>query len=328
MINLALIGIGEWGKNYLSTSKVFSNCRIKYVCVRTDRILEQLDGDFIKTTNYRDLFKYQDIDGVIIATSGSTHYQIAKEFIEKGFNLLIEKPLSTNYKQAMHLRELKNRTHTEVLVGHTYLFDPAFIEMKKLIKQIGSLRSVSYEAVNNGPFRFDMSVLWDLGPHAISLLLDVYEQNPIKIKAWAQNYLRPRTKFFDAVNLEVEFSNKCTALVKINWLSPIKRRELIVVGSVSTLVYNDLQPNRLTLFESMGPQIRGQNAIKKVPKIKYPPYERRLPLEVELGEFINALAKKLVIKRSNLDFGIKVTRILSMAEDSIRKGGEAVDVKL
>lgn len=328
MINLALIGIGEWGKNYLSTSRVFSNCRIKYICARTTRTLEQLDGNFIKTTNYRDLFKYQDIDGVIIATPGSTHSQIAKEFIEKGFNLLIEKPLSIDYKQATQLKKLKNRTHAEILVGHTYLFDPAFIQMKKLIKQIGSLKYVSYEAVNNGPFRSDMSVLWDLGPHAVSLLLDIYGKNPIKIKSWAQNYLRPKTNFFDVINIEIEFPNKCNALVKISCLSPIKRRELIVVGSESTLVYNDLLSNRLAFFEGMGPEFKGKAVIRKVPKIKYPSYERIPPLQVELGEFINALSKKLAIRKSNLDFGIKVTHLLSLVEDSIKKGGAAVDVKL
>lgn len=327
MITLALIGIGNWGKNYLTTSKIFPNCHIKYICAKSAEALDRLDGNFITTTNYKDLFRYKDIDGVIIATPGSTHYQIAKEFIKKGFNLLIEKPLSTSYKQALQLKVLKNKSHAKILVGHTYLFDPAFIEMKKLIKQIGYLRSVSYEAVNNGPFRPDMSVLWDLGPHAVSLLLDIYEQNPIRIKTWVQNYLRPKTKFFDVINIEMEFTNKCNALIKIGWLSPIKRRELIIVGSESTLLYNDLIANRLTLFEGMGPEIKSKDIVRKVPKIKYPSYDQILPLQVELGEFINALSSNVIIKRSNLDFGIRVTHLLNMVEESIKKGGATVDVE-
>lgn len=327
MITLALIGIGKWGKNYLSTSKAFPNCRIKYICSLTPNSLDQIKGDFIKTKNYKDLFEYSDIDGVIIATPGSTHFQIAKEFIEKGFNLLIEKPVATSYRQALELRSLRNKHNVEILVGHTYLFDPAFLKLKELIKQIGAVRYASYDAVNNGPFRSDISILWDLGPHAISLLLEIYEQNPIRIKAWAHNFLRPETKIYDVVNLEMEFPNKPTALVQLNWLSPTKRRELIVVGSISTLVYDDLQPNRLTLFEDIGPKVRGHDILKRTPKIKYPLYEQRLPLEVELGEFIDALSKKHVITRSDLDFSIKITQLLNLAEDSIRDGGEVVDVK-
>lgn len=326
MITLALIGIGEWGKNYLSTIKVFSNCRIKYVCSKTTETLQKIDGNFIKTTNYRDLFKYKDIDGVIIATSGPTHYQIAKEFLRRGFNLLIEKPLTTDYRQAIQLKELENKTHAKVLVGHIYLFDPAFIQMKKLVKQIGTLKYVSYEAINNGPFRSDMSVLWDLGPHAISLILDIYGQNPLNITAWAGNCLRPKTELFDVVNIKMEFTNQRTAFVKISWLSPIKRRELIVVGKLSTLVYSDLYSNKLTLFEGIGPQLQDIDVIKKTPKIKYPPYNRKLPLEIELSEFIKAISTNRVIHKSDLDFGVKVTRLLNLAENSIRKGGEAINV--
>lgn len=325
MVNLALIGLGQWGKNYLTTIKQFPNCRIKYICSNTLKGFHSSD-DYIVTTDFKDLLKYKDIDGVIIATPGSTHFQIAEEFLKKGFNLLVEKPLTTDYQQAEALNKLKNKTGAQVLVGHIYLFDPAFVQMKKLLKQIGALQYVSYEVINNGPFRSDMSVLWDLGPHAISLLLDIYGQYPTSIKAWAQKYLRPDTDLFDAVNIKVEFPNHCPSFVNLSWLSPIKRRELTVVGTKSTLVYNDLQPNRLTFFEGMGPRLKGKEVIKKDPSIKYPSYNHKLPLEAELGEFINAISKKQSIKRSGMDFGVKVTRLLALAEDSIRRNGEAIDV--
>lgn len=328
MINLALIGLGEWGKNYLATVKAFPDCRIKYICSRRLKGFSRPDNDYIMVTDFRELLKYKDIDGVIIATSGSTHFQIAREFLARGFNLLIEKPLATDYKSALRLKALKDKTTAKVLVGHIYLFDPAYLRAKKLLKQIGSLRHVSYEAVNNGPFRSDMSVLWDLGPHAISFLLDLYEQDPIKIQAWAQDCLRPKNKLFDVVNLKMEFPDSCSASVKISWLSPVKRRELIVVGAKSTLVYNDLSSERLTLFECLGPKLKGKDAIKKNPKITYPLYNHKLPLEMELGEFIGALSENEVVKKSNLDFGVKVTRLLSLAEDSIRKDGEVVNIEL
>lgn len=326
MINLALIGIGKWGRNYLSTIKAFPNCRIKYLCSSTAANLQEYKDDYVVTTDFKELFKYQDIDGVIIATSGSTHYQITEEFLKKGFNLLIEKPLVTKYTDLLRLKELKNKTTSKILVGHVYLFDPAYIKTKELLKDIGQIKSISYESVNNGPFRTDMSILWDLGPHAVSLILDIYDKTPYQVVAWGLENLRPKLKLFDLVTLRLKFSDQNDAFIKLNWLYPIKRRELVIVGSKSTLVYNDLLPNRVTLFENMGPDILGKDLIKKLPNIKYPSYEHRLPLEVELGEFIEAIEKNQDLARSNLDFGIKVTKILHLAEQSIKNKGEAVNV--
>lgn len=326
MINLALIGIGDWGKNYLSTINAFPNCRIKYLCSTSSTNLQTFKKDYVVTTDFQELFKYKDIGGVIIATPGSTHYQIAEKFMKRNFNLLIEKPLVTKYNDSLKLKELKNKTTSKILVGHVYLFDPAYIKTKELLKDIGKIKSISYESVNNGPFRTDMSILWDLGPHAVSLIMDIYDKTPYQVMAWGLENLRPKTELFDLVTLRLKFSDQNDAFVKLNWLYPVKRRELVIVGSKSTIVYNDLLPNRVTLFENMGPDIEEKDLIKKLPDIKYPTYEHRLPLEAELGEFIEAIKKNQDVNRSNLDFGIKVTKILHFAEQSINNKGEAVNV--
>ena len=68
MVNLALIGIGAWGKNYITTCKKLPNISIKYLCATSKKNLDTYSGNYIKTTNYKDLFNYSDIDGVIVAT--------------------------------------------------------------------------------------------------------------------------------------------------------------------------------------------------------------------------------------------------------------------
>lgn len=326
MINLALIGIGKWGKNYLATIKAFPDCRIKYLCSASSRNLKPFKKNYIITTNFKELFNLQDIDGVIIATPGSTHFPIAQEFVKRGFNVLIEKPLAIKYADSLKLKELKKQTNTKILIGHVYLFDPAYLKTKELIKDIGPVKSISYEAENNGPYRNDMSVLWDLGPHAISLILDIYNKLPYQITAWGFKSLRPKTKLFDLVSLKLKFSGQNEAFIKLSWLYPFKRRELVIIGSKSALVYNDLLSNKITLYESMWPDIKEEYLIRKKPIIKYPTYANRLPLEVELGEFIGAIKKNQDINRSDLDFGIRVTKVLHFAEQSIKKEGKAINV--
>lgn len=326
MIQLALIGIGAWGKNFISTINSFTGCRIKYICSKTQKSLNYLPGDYIKTTNYKELFKYTDIDGVIISTPGSTHYQIAKEFLKRGFNLLVEKPLTTNYKDALELKSLRDNSKSKVLVGHVYLFDPAFIKAKKLVQDIGPIQYLSYEILNNGPYRSDMSVLWDLGPHPISLFLDIYQKEPIQIRAWGLEKLRPKTDLYDLVFINLRFSDHSQAFVKIGWLFPVKKRELVVVGSKSTIVYNDLESKKVTYYQNMGPKVHRKVVLKSHPTISYPTYNLKFPLEMEIREFIDAILENRDVKRSNLDFGVRVTKLLHLAEQSIKDEGKLINI--
>ncbi len=326
MIQLALIGAGPWGRNFISTIKSFTDCRIKYVCSKTAKTLKSLRGNYIKTTNYKDLFRYSDIDGVIIATPSSTHYKISQEFLKKGFNLLIEKPLTINYLQALKLRSLHQNSKTKILVGHTYLFDPAYKKTKELAKSIGQIRYLSYEGSNNGPYRKDASILWDWGSHAISFCLDIYQKEPVQISAWALDTLRPESGLFDFALIKLKFFDQVEAFIKISWLSPIKKRELVIVGSKSTIIYNDLADKKITYYQDMGPKVRGKNIIKYNPKIEYPKYQLTLPLEMEIREFIDVVKNEKTVSHSGLDFGVKITKMIHLTEQSIKQNGKPINV--
>ncbi len=259
MINLALIGVGKWGKNYLTTVSDIPGCQIKY----------------IKTRDYRQLLNKNDIDGAIIATPGSTHFAIASEFLKKGFNLLIEKPLTTNLEEAEKLFDLWNKK-SKVLVGITYLYHPAYQELKNQLIEIGRIKSMEFEGLNS-PIRDDIPVLWDWGPHAVSLFLDLVKSEVTKVRGNGQ---------IDQANLELEFKNGVKASAKMSWVYPQKVRKLKVVGSKKTVEINFNQP------------------------VTEP------PLTLELKEFISAIEKDTPIT-SNLKLGIEVTKILSRAQQSI-----------
>lgn len=326
MINLALIGVGNWGRNFITTVNNLGDCKIKYVCSKTDKNLKLLKGNFFKTTNYKELFKFSDIHGVIIATSGSTHFEIAKEFLKKGFNLLIEKPLALNYSDALILKSLKEKTGAKVLVGHVYLFDPAYIATKELFNKLGEIRYISYESVNNGPYRDDMSILWDMGPHPISILLDLYQQEPLQIRAWALDKLRPKKNLLDIVFMRLKFLDGSEVFIKISWLSPFKRRELIIVGNKEAIVYNDLEEKKVTYYKNTGPKIINGDAIKTNSEREYPSYGSETPLQMEIKEFVEAIKENREIKKSDLDFGVRVTRLLEAAEQSINDNDKVIEI--
>lgn len=216
MITLALIGVGKWGQNYITTTKNLADCQIKYT----------------RTRDFSDLLDKGDIDGVIIATPGSTHFQIASQFLEKGFNLLIEKPLTTDLMEAEKLLEIWGNSKPKVLVGITYLYHPAYRELKSQLMELGEIQSLEFEGLSS-PVRDDIPALWDWGPHGVSLFLDLVKSKVSKVSSQGQR---------DKVDLELEFENGVRAFAKFSWTYPEKVRKLKVFGSKRTMEVDFSQP--------------------------------------------------------------------------------------
>lgn len=318
MLNFALIGIGAWGKNYISAVKDLDNCRIKYLCSKSLKSLDLFQGDYIKMTDYKKLLTRKDIDGVIIATPNSTHFQICKEFAEIGKNLLIEKPMVENYSQALILRSLQKKSASKIIVGHNYLFDPAYKKAKHLTRSFGRIRYVSYEGTNNGPYRNNTSVLWDIGPHAVSLCLDIHPKKPIQVCAWAVSPLRPGTKFYDFAIIKIIFSDQTEAFIKISWLFPAKRRELIIVGDRDTIVYDAVADKKVIYYKNM---VKTPDFKVNDTKVSFPKYRRTFSLTAEINDFAEAIKNDKAVEISSLEFGVNITKIISLASKSIAYNG-------
>lgn len=319
MTNLALVGIGNWGKNYISTINSLKNVKIKYLCSQSLKTLNLYKGDFVKTTNYTDFFKYKDIDGIIIATPNHTHYEISQDFLKRGFNLLIEKPMVENYSQALTLRALQKNSSSKILVGHNYLFDPAYRETKRLVKSIGRIRYISYEGTNNGPYRNGTSALWDIGSHAVSLCLDIYLEKPVQVCAWAVSPLIPGTEFYDFAIIKIIFSDQTEAFIKVSWLFPVKRRELTIVGDKDTIVYDAVANKKIIYYKNM---VKTSDLKVKNTRASFPKYGRTLSLTAEINEFAEAIKKNKAVEISNLELATNITKIISLAYKSIANNGK------
>lgn len=304
MITLALVGIGRWGKNYIKTINNLPFCK--------------LPEKFIKTKNYRDLLAIDNIDGVIIATPASTHFQIAKEFLERGFNLLIEKPVTTSYKDALELYKIADACRSSVMVGHTFLYNPAFVEVKNLVKKIGKINYISSEGMDYGPIRSDISALWDWAPHDISMCLELFGTLPDEVCGHGFNLVRPNTKFYDACLLKLKFPNNIYVFINVNDISPVKKRTLTVVGEKDTLIFDDTSEKKISLTKNF-------DADKK---ISYPSFSNsnKSPLSMEILTFVNLLKNKVTINDSSLKMGINVVKVLEACEKSIRANGKIVVV--
>lgn len=301
MTTLALIGIGRWGKNYINTINSLSFC--------------ELPKEFIKTSNYKDLFAFDNIQGVIIATPSSTHFKIAKEFLERGFNVLIEKPMTTNYKDALELSRIAKKYKDIVMVGHIFLYNPAFLRLKKLIKSIGKIKYISTEGMNYGPIRTDVSALWDWGPHDISMAIDLLGGLPEEVNGYGLSTLRPNTAFYDMCNLKLKFPNNIFVFMSIGWLSPVKKRSMTIVGEKSTIVFDDTIEKKVAIIKNL-----------KTKEIDYPPFPKESPLSEEISSFVNLIRNKEKINKSGLKMGLDVVRVLEACEKSIKLNGKIIRI--
>lgn len=310
MVTLALIGAGKWGQNYLRTVSQLNNCIIKYVCAKKQKTLDILPNRYIKTLSIDDLVKKKDIDGFIIATPGSTHFEIAKRLLSLGQNLLIEKPLTTNYNQALILQKIWQIKKTKVLVGYTYLYNPAYKTFKKLYKDIENIRSINFEGLNSSE-RKDVSVIWDWGPHPISMLIDLIKLPIKKVRAWG-SIKSSNTKLYDTVYASLQFINGIKASIHISWQGSAKVRRLTVKGDNKKIEFDDTNTSKRKIL------IQIPNNLPE-----YPKYSPTPTLNYELLEFTAAIQSSKKIT-SDINLGAEVTRVLSVIEQSASSNGRLV----
>ncbi len=304
-MRIALHGHGRWGTSIERTLKGFTDV----TCVVIPK------GQFAP----------DDIDGVIIATPISSHSEIALPYIEKGIPVFIEKPVTDSVADAERLIAAATNSDSLVQVGHIHLHNPAFLKAKEIVPTLGPIRYMLFEGMNNGPFRNDSSVLWDWLPHPLSMALTYMNANPISVQAWGINTLRPEVPMlYDLGFVKFDFGS-ASLVCTVNWLSPEKRTRMTIVGEKSSLVHDATIPQKLTLYEGMGPVVESAKVIHSVPQITNPEFESTMPLDAELRAFVSAIQEKSH-DRSGLVFGTEIIRLIAAAHESVKKDGKRIRV--
>ena len=98
MISVALLGLGYWGGNYLRG--------LQNICDSNPEALKDVPSNVKATLDYEEIAKDENIKAAFLATPTSTHYKIAKLFLEQGKHLFVEKPLTMNVREAFELAKI------------------------------------------------------------------------------------------------------------------------------------------------------------------------------------------------------------------------------
>src|SRR6187401_1464903 len=141
MVNLGVIGFGYWGPNIVRNFSGQQDCKVVAVCDNNPAALARVLGrhpGVRVTTEVDDIVTASDIDAVAIVTPVSYHYQLAKQALENGKHVFVEKPFTATSAQAEELVELAERQDLQIMVDHTFLFTGAVRKIRQLVDE-GSL---------------------------------------------------------------------------------------------------------------------------------------------------------------------------------------------
>jgi len=331
MIRVGVIGYGYWGPNVVRNLHDLDNASVEIVCDKSSAALARVRKTYpgISTTcDPNEVLCSSQIDAVAVITPVWTHYELTKAALENCKHVFVEKPFTSTSAQAEELIELAARKKLIVMVDHTFLFTGAVRKIRELTERgvLGDLYYYDSLRVNLGLFQHDVSVVWDLAPHDLSIIDHLIGKKPEAVVATGEKHLNGLE---DVAFMTIYFPQNVIAHINVNWLSPVKIRTTLMGGQKKMLVWNDLVADEKIRVYDKGVQINGGEGIRDI-LVNYrtgdmwaPRIERVEALRVELGYFADCIMNNKT-PHNDGHAGLRVVRMLEAAECSIQKRGELV----
>jgi predicted dehydrogenase len=328
LVDVAVVGCGYWGPNLVRNLVENGACR-RVVCCDIDydqlERLSKRHPNLFYTTNLDEILKDGSIDAVMIATPVSTHHELAKRTLRAGKHTFVEKPLTSTAEQGIELMEEAKARSLTLMVGHTFEYSPPVLKIKELISQneLGNIYYISSARVNLGLHQSDISVVWDLAPHDLSMLFFWLEETPVQVFAMGKAFVQKGIP--DVAFVSMEFASGVIAHVQVSWLSPSKLRRTTIVGSSKMLIYDDTEHTEKVKLYDKGvdfkePRTFGEYQLSyRSGDIVSPKLETYEPLQAEVEHFLNCVLTREA-PRSDGRSGIRVVRVLEAVERSMKEG--------
>src|SRR6266581_4539433 len=316
-----VIGWGYWGPKIARNLDSLPHAMVTMVAdadlYRLASLRKNQSG--VKTTTLpEDVFR-SDVDAVVIATPVRTHYALAKEALLHGKHVLVEKPLTASVTEAEELVALATQQQRVLMVGHTFEYNPAVNELRKMVQSgdLGKIYCIEAERLNLGLFRHDINVIWDLAPHDVSILLYLLGRSPEQVKVQAHAHLQSRIQ--DIAHLDFGFADGMTAHIHVSWLHPCKVRRVTVIGDKRMAVYDDTNPSEMIKIYNKGADVHADPVVSyRFGAITIPHIDWVEPLHLECEDFANAI-RMGTQPRAHGVVGLEVVRILAAAQEALTK---------
>ena len=254
-VGLAVVGAGYWGPNLVRNAQAAPGIRLEWLCDLDVGRARRVLGDYSTVKVGADMAEVladPAVHAVAVATPASTHAAVAMAALEAGKHVLVEKPLASSYNEGLQLVRAAEQRGLTLMCDHTYCYTPAVQAIRELVHsgELGDVQFVDSVRINLGLVQPDVDVLWDLGPHDLSILDHVLPDGcrPVAVAAQGADPIGAGRACIAYLTLQL--AGGAIAHAHVNWLSPTKVRTTMVGGSKRTLVWDDLNPvQRIAVYD-------------------------------------------------------------------------------
>jgi predicted dehydrogenase len=334
IINLAVTGIGGWGRNVLRSFASLKGAAVKRICDSSpDRLATAANNcpGAIPTESYAEVLADPEITAVALATPAPMHAAMAKEALEAGKHVYVEKPMTLTAADARELVDLAAAKDLRLMVGHLLEYHPAVGILKDLVEsgEIGDTYYMYCERVNLGVVRKEENSLWSLAPHDISIILYLFGCAPESVSARGSYYLQEGVE--DVVFSNLLFADGRMAEIHTSWLDPHKERKMTVVGSKKMVVFDDMSATEKIRIYDKGADVKrdSADAIEAISvrhgEIRIPLVPGAEPLKTEAQHFVDCVREGKTPRSDGQD-GLNVVSVLEAATRSLKQGGAPVRI--
>jgi predicted dehydrogenase len=337
MLRIGVIGVGRWGPNYVRNFGEIEGVEVVAVADPNAEALAAVGRRFpqlLLLEDYRELAAKTDVDALVLATPAQSHHEIGQACLQAGKHVLIEKPLASSAAAALELARYPLAEGQIFMVGHIFRFHPAINKLREILYEgtLGTVRYIHCVRTNLGPVRRDVSVIWDLAPHDVSIALHLFNGMPVQASATMGHYLQGSPG--DVAFINLLFPGGELVNIHVSWVDPQKRREVEIIGTNALVRFDDM---------NLGEPVRIiQRSLREVPSYTtfgefqlmthasagiIPAVEPKEPLKEQCLEYIRSIQTKQQ-PLSDVRDGYRICAILEAAEESAKQGGCPVEIKV
>jgi len=321
-VRVAQVGLGKWGQNLVRNLDVLG--RLTWLCEASDERREAFAQRFPNartTASYEELLADPELEAVVLATPVPTHHALAKQALEAGKHVFVEKPPAMRAGEMEELVALSEERGLVLMPGHLLLYHPGVRKLKELVDSgdLGDVLCIYGNRQNLGTIRKDENALWSLGVHDLSVIQYLIQEEIVEAAAHGHAFLNEGVE--DVVFCYLRFASGKIAHMHLSWLDPHKMRRLTVVGRDKMAVFDDMElDHKITVYDKAPEQPsdsygewRTRTGDTFSPKLS-----NAEPLKLECQHFVR-LVQEGWDGREMRD-GLEVVRALELLTGSLRDG--------
>ena len=320
MTKVGVVGLNYWGPNLVRNFDDLAD--LTWICDLDEERLAQLAGRYPNaraTASFGDLLADDTLDAVVVATPVPTHYDLAKQALEAGKHVFVEKPPAMHAAEMDELVRLAADRSLVLMPGHLLLYHPGVLKLKELIDagELGEVLCVYGNRQNLGIVRTNENALWSLGVHDLSVILYLLDDDPEVAIANGRDFLTPGVE--DVVFCYLRFPSGKIAHMHLSWLDPHKMRKITVVGREKMVVFDDMELERKVTIYEKSPWKRAETYGEwqtRSGDISIPKISTAEPLRLECTYFLELIDGQHDASKVARD-GARVVRALEMLTESL-----------